>query len=371
MNRKEKILSTTIIIILMVVMACSITAVQARPLFTSSSSTSTNSSIHSAARINLLYLVRSERKDVFIQSSNYIIDSSVTTTTALVVNNHVVSTTSSSSDSTLQSLEFPLGRWHFSFRNPMTKGKWSVTKLTEGNGEGLVSYASVTVKNEVLGINKTLSVCLESTTFSKGLNFNTFAQKGLYLFFIPQLISSVSGIDGQSSNSYRIGSGVSDYNMHLLSIYETYNGGATLRLTELDNHYMNYHVWHLEFHLYATISGGYSDYIRATATSPLYNWWLKSDNMTTHVYGETVKVDGRAFFYGVFPLGIHEYWFAYPEVQTTATNHYSVRGVFKVYSGYFNDPIYTNSYNGTVLWKDRSGSIYRLPQSQDIKEWIL
>lgn len=358
MDRKGKILSATIMIVLMVVLAYSGTVVQAHPLSTSSSST--NSSFHSTGRISLLYLVRSGRKDVLIQSSDYIIGSSVATTTALVANNHVLSSTSSSTNLALQSLEFSVGRWHSSFSNPITKGKWSVTKLVEGNKEGLVSYASVTIKNEVLGINKTLSVSLESTTFIKGLNFNNSAQRGLYLFFVPQLISPTAYSSISHANSG-----------HILYAPSSNNCNG-LRLAELDNNYKNAHVWHFQANLnaWSPTYGGYFDSYVAEVTSPYDNWWLESSALTTSVsVGYQIEACANAYFFGVFPIGYFDLWFAYPQVGVTATftNHGTV------FSGTINDPIYVWSQNPLmyILWRDVKVNVNSFSGYKDVHEYII
>ena len=355
-ERKVKILSAGVMIVIMVLFAFSGTVTQARSI--SNSSSSTNYSSLATGLANLSYLVESGPNDTIIQSANYISGDSVITTTSLFVNDQVVSTSSSSTDLTLQSLEFSVGASNTSFSNSMSKGEWKLTKLVKGNKDGLVSYASVTVKNEILDINKTLSVYLERATLCNGLNFNTFTQKGLYLFFVPQLISPTTNSTMSIVNSGRL-------------LAPSSNNGNCLRLTELDNTLANYHVWHLQTNLsaWSPTYGGYSDSYAAEAT--FVNWWLESTSISTSVsVGYQIEACANAFFYGIFPLGDLDLWYAYPQVNVTAT--FNNQGV--VTSGTINDPIYVESTTLPLLyflWSDVKVNINSFSGYKDVQEYII
>ncbi len=356
MNKKVRLLGVVAIITLMVLLAFSPNTVQICSISNSPSGTSSSQLTNGSA--NLLYIIRSGSKDIMVQSIVYIIGNSVMITTSFLSHDQTVSTCTALSDITVQSQEFPAGIWHTSFDTSMGKGNWSLVKLVKGNKDGLVSYASVTVQNKILGINKTLSVCLEKVTLSQGLNFNTLDQAGLYLFFIPQLISP-----NTSSTSISVNPGL------VLPASADPNGNC-LRLTELDNTLANFHVWHLQANLsaWSPTYGGYSDSYMAKATS--VNWWLESSSLSTSVsVGYQIEACANAFFYGVFPLGPLDLWYAYPQVDVTSA--FTSSGI--ITSGSINDPIFVQSlYPPLVtLWSDAKVNINSFSGYKDVQEYII
>ena len=309
----------------------------------------------SAAEIS--YLVRSDQRDITVESSVLMMGDNVSITTSFLVPGNNLSTCSAVSCSfpnvTINSLGLYAGSCYSSFGSPAGVGNWTLEKSVTGNEEGLVLYASVMAKNDALGVNKTISVTLESVSLSHGLDFEAIEPTDVFLLFIPQLISpsDISSTSGVNPAMHSAPSGCS---------------GNCLRLTELDNHLTNYHVWHLEtcLNAWSPTYGGYQASYEAKATSPLDNWWLKCAGLSTSVaVGYQVEACAKAFFYGVFFGVTSNIWCGYPKVIVTS---YFTNSGF-ITSGNIIDPI----YNFPIKWSCSKVSISSFCGYEDVQEYII
>ncbi len=181
-----------------------------------------------------------------------------------------------------------------------------------------------------------------------------------YYFFIPQLIQNFQAI----SNNTQI-------NAAQQQVGNVYPGGdgsyGALNLLEKDNTVTKISVYHLETCLGVCkfSTGGWAASINTN--SCFSNWHLQVSHITSSINSADTEItaQGTASFYGVFPLGIDDIWYASP----TVTIHIYSSG--KV-SGNINDHILVQTVSGTISeWSDATAFRSNIERCDNIIEYIV
>jgi hypothetical protein len=84
------------------------------------------------------------------------------------------------------------------------------------------------------------------------------------------------------------------------------------------------------------------------ADSKLNNWFLISSDSGLSTQSSAKRTAYvNAFFYGIFPLGYDDYWYAYPQVSITVSNSGTL-------TGYIHIPIFVQNSDTGMLsqWSD-------------------
>lgn len=201
-----------------------------------------------------------------------------------------------------------------SFRGPSSNGTWIAQRLAKVNSENLISSISLGITNVKQGINYHLKVTLlkSSDNLMRYLSNNRVGRN--YYFFIPQLIppTSISTMLQNPTN-------------FIIQIPPGGGGdiGGTVYLSERDNTVADIYIWHIGTTLsvssFTSGSSGWSSSLNVAVgtNNPFHNWWLESTSISTseNSQHDVVTATGSAYFYGVFPLGPYDLWYAFPSVQ--------------------------------------------------------
>ncbi len=231
-----------------------------------------------------------------------------------------------------------------SIRLPNNSALKVIRHVTERNG--MINHIFMRIPRE----NYSLKIILLHSHIISGKSPNQLlsVKERKYYFFLPEyyppnhLGSNTSNI----TKSTIIGPpGSGGFGSYVVS--------GSLSLQEKDNSATKYNVWHIGLGITQYICGN-SKFDGSISLSPSFgadsrfnNWWLKSSTSGISAQSSTERtVYAKAFFYGVFPLGYDDNWFAYPQVSITVSNSGALTGCITI-------PIFASGpSNPLTLWSD-------------------
>ncbi|MHB8396988.1 MAG: hypothetical protein ACYDAZ_06985 [Thermoplasmataceae archaeon] len=209
----------------------------------------------------------------------------------------------------------PPGDWH-SLGKFGGNGTWEIERKASANREGLVSSSFVNVVDKAtdFGYNLRINLVKENGTLISVLE--KMETKGKYYFFIPSLIPPSLATQPLTNN----------LSPSIITPPPGGGGGGiggTAYLSERDNTAADIHIWHIGTTLsvssFTSGSSGWSSSLDAAVgtNNPFHNWWLEGSSISTSENSQYTEVtaNGSAYFYGVFPLGNYDFWYAFPSVQ--------------------------------------------------------
>lgn len=206
----------------------------------------------------------------------------------------------------------PSGNWHY-FKSPGGNSTWKIKQKASHDGSGLVYSSLLIAINKAMGVNYHSMINLVSKSGDLLVALQNIRIAGKYYFFIPEIIPTVPGSQYSEASPSLVhgppggGGGI----------------GGTAYLSERDNTVADIHIWHIGTTLsvssFTSGSSGWSSSLNAAAgtNNPFHNWWLESKSIKTSENSQHTEVttDSGAYFFGIFPLGPYDFWYAYPNVQ--------------------------------------------------------